>query len=242
MTINTDTYIGSYHVCWRNPNVSWKRQNCQSLGILFSRAARLPVIHPKHAWGSHPLRDLWDRCQVHGRPISPCGCRRKHCLNDGYDTWEVPGRCYSNMCVTIPLNCAYDHLMVGTFIVQHVPDWFPGTRFKALTKEAREMFKICTEGPMEYVRNAMKVCLSIELGIEPFSRSECVRQSGEKISQCIVSDCLSRLEDHEKTDFDDDVIRDFSATMFAGMPILCASTGSHVSDGRPHQPGPRRYA
>ena len=44
-------------------------------------------------------------------------------------------------------------------IVRYIPDWFPGTRFKALAKEARDKFKISVDGPFEYVKNAMKVCL-----------------------------------------------------------------------------------
>ena len=42
-------------------------------------------------------------------------------------------------------------------IVRHVPDWFPGMEFKALAKEARDKFKISVDGPLEYVKNAMKV-------------------------------------------------------------------------------------
>ena len=42
-------------------------------------------------------------------------------------------------------------------IVRYIPDWFPGTGFKTLAKEAREKFKISVNGPLEYVKNAMKV-------------------------------------------------------------------------------------
>ena len=41
--------------------------------------------------------------------------------------------------------------------VRHIPDWFPGADFKALAKETREKFKISIEGPMGYVKDAMKV-------------------------------------------------------------------------------------
>jgi len=50
----------------------------------------------------------------------------------------------------------YKHLM-NLLIVRYIPDWFPGTGFKALAKEAREKFKISVDGPLEYVKNAMKV-------------------------------------------------------------------------------------
>ena len=42
-------------------------------------------------------------------------------------------------------------------IVRYIPDWFPGTGFKVLAKEAREKFKTSIDGPLEYVKNAMKV-------------------------------------------------------------------------------------
>jgi len=42
--------------------------------------------------------------------------------------------------------------------VQYIPDWFPGTGFKALAKETRDKFKIAIDGPFEYVKHAMKVC------------------------------------------------------------------------------------
>jgi len=43
--------------------------------------------------------------------------------------------------------------------VRYLPDWFPGTGFKALAKAIREKYKIANDGPMEYVKNAMKVSL-----------------------------------------------------------------------------------
>jgi len=42
--------------------------------------------------------------------------------------------------------------------VRYLPNWFPGTGFKALTKEIREKFQISIDGPMEYVKDVMKVC------------------------------------------------------------------------------------
>jgi len=42
-------------------------------------------------------------------------------------------------------------------IVQYIPDWFPGMGFKVLAKEVREKFRASVDGPLEYVKNAMKV-------------------------------------------------------------------------------------
>jgi len=47
--------------------------------------------------------------------------------------------------------------LTDLLIVRYVPDWFPGTGFKASAKEVREKFKISVNGPLEYVKNAMKV-------------------------------------------------------------------------------------
>ena len=47
--------------------------------------------------------------------------------------------------------------LTNSSTVQYIPDWFPGTGFKAIAKEARDKFKISVDGPLEYVKNAMKV-------------------------------------------------------------------------------------
>ena len=41
--------------------------------------------------------------------------------------------------------------------MRYLPNWFPGTGFKAVGNEANEKFQIAVNGPMEYVKNAMKV-------------------------------------------------------------------------------------
>ena len=47
--------------------------------------------------------------------------------------------------------------MTKPWAVQYLPAWLPGTGFKALANEVREKYKISIEGPMEYVKSAMKV-------------------------------------------------------------------------------------
>ena len=74
----------------------------------------------------------------------------------------VPGKFLADVIPMCACLCAQTvtrkHLTVPP-IVRHVPDWFPGTRFKALAKEARDKFRISVDGPFEHVKNAMKVCL-----------------------------------------------------------------------------------
>jgi len=59
-------------------------------------------------------------------------------------------------CICVQI-VTYKHLTKPS-VVRYVPDWFPGTGFKALAKEVREKFKISVDGPFEHVKNAMKVC------------------------------------------------------------------------------------
>ena len=55
------------------------------------------------------------------------------------------------------LNVTPTKWLTEFWAVRYLPDWFPGTRFKALAKEVREKYQIANGGPMEYVKNAMKV-------------------------------------------------------------------------------------
>ena len=73
----------------------------------------------------------------------------------------VPGKFFVDIIPICAYLCAqtatYNHLTYP-LTVQYIPDWFPGTGFKALAKEARDRFKIAINGPFEYVKDAMKVC------------------------------------------------------------------------------------
>lgn len=75
-------------------------------------------------------------------------------------TVVVPGKFIVD---TIPIRAClctktvtYKYL-TNSLKVRYIPDWFPGTEFKALAKEARDKSKISADGPFEYVKNAMKV-------------------------------------------------------------------------------------
>jgi hypothetical protein len=84
--------------------------------------------------------------------------------------------------------------LTNPWTVRYLPDWFPGTGFKAVGKEARDKYQISIDGPMEYVKNAMKV--SSHNSPVRFFKPTATNQSGEGFSHSITSDCLSRLEDH----------------------------------------------
>jgi len=69
---------------------------------------------------------------------------------------------------------------------------------------------------------------------------KCNCQSGDDFSQSITSDCLSRLEDEEKTNFDEEVVRDVSGVMFGGKLLSSPRTVVHISH-KGLQPGLRQY-
>jgi len=56
-------------------------------------------------------------------------------------------------------------------------------------------------------------------GIELRLRPRCDQQSGEGFTHSITSDCLSRLEGNERTNFSEDIIREVSGNMFAGKLV-----------------------
>ena len=72
----------------------------------------------------------------------------------------VPGNFLAD---TIPIRaCATTQTVIykpltNLVKVRYVPDWFPGTGFKAVAKEGRDKFKISVNGPFDYVKNTMKV-------------------------------------------------------------------------------------
>ena len=43
--------------------------------------------------------------------------------------------------------------------VKNVPDWFPGAGFKQFARAGRGLFGIAVDGPLNYVKETLKVCL-----------------------------------------------------------------------------------
>ena len=75
-------------------------------------------------------------------------------------TVMVPGKFLADVIPIRACICAktvtYGYL-TDSLIVRYLPDWFPGTGFKALVKDTRDKFTISVDGPLGYVKNAMKV-------------------------------------------------------------------------------------
>ena len=91
----------------------------------------------------------------------------------------VPGKFLADVipiraCLCVQTVITNKHL-TDPRIVRHVPDWFPGTEFKALAKEARDKLERSIDGPLEYVKNAMKV------------RPQCIPRSDRILNQSIIT-------------------------------------------------------
>ena len=98
--------------------------------------------------------------------------------------------------------------------VKHVPDWFPGAGFKRFAKIGRELFKVAVDGPLEFVKQSLKVGL---LGIGthiPIMTLTDHEAGGRNVS--IAALCFDRVAELEDQGFDESVIRSVTATMYIG--------------------------
>ena len=81
----------------------------------------------------------------------------------------VPGKFIVDaipICVYLRTQSGIHKQLTKPWTVRYLPDWFPGTEFKAVTKEIRENFQISVDGPMEYVKSVMKVSSEYTMGLD----------------------------------------------------------------------------
>ena len=77
-------------------------------------------------------------------------------------TAMIPGKFLVDtipICVCLYSQMAFYKQLTTLWVVRYIPDWFPGTGFKAIAKAARDNYKISTNGPMKYAKDIMKVSL-----------------------------------------------------------------------------------
>ena len=43
--------------------------------------------------------------------------------------------------------------------MKYIPSWFPGARFKRFAEAAQKDFEIAVDGPLDYVKDGLKVSL-----------------------------------------------------------------------------------
>lgn len=97
--------------------------------------------------------------------------------------------------------------------VKHVPKWFPGAGFKRFAENARRMFDVAVDGPLEYVKESMKVWL--RGASANVSSANCDSQSGD----CNVSIASSYFDQEiafQNQGFDESDIRAVTSTTYIG--------------------------
>ena len=151
--------IASCHACWRNLSTSYESWTCKPTSTVnfFAKTCVSRIANFQRTPGAIILSITYgiDIKSADDRFLN-ANLEAAHALA----AVLVPGKFLADVIPIRACLCAqtavYRHLM-NLLIVRYIPDWFPGTGFKALAKEARDKFKISVDGPLEYVKNAMKV-------------------------------------------------------------------------------------
>ena len=154
--ITTNTHAVSCRVCWRRPRVSCGRWSCKPFPTPPSPEPSVyPSADPRSIPGAIILSITYGiDVESSGNPFLSAILEASH----GLTAILVPGRFPAD---TIPIRVCHcsqtapDQLM-ELWTVRHLPDRFPGSGFKALAREVCEKYELSIDGPMEYVKNAMK--------------------------------------------------------------------------------------
>ena len=101
--------------------------------------------------------------------------------------------------------------------VKHVPAWFPGAGFKQFAKTGQELFEVAVNGPLDYVKESLKVGLPIHDTYISFLGLNNAKDNENNIS--IASSCFDRVEELADQGYDESVTRSVTATMFVGETI-----------------------
>ena len=98
--------------------------------------------------------------------------------------------------------------------MRHVPGWFPGAGFKQFANVGRGLFDVAVDGPLDYVKESLKVRLPILR--TPIS---VLGLNGAKVNErnvSIAASCFDRVAELADQGFDESVIRAVTATAFIG--------------------------
>ena len=101
--------------------------------------------------------------------------------------------------------------------VKHVPDWFPGARFKQFAKTGRELFDVAVNGPLDHVKESLKVGPSVSRTYVSVLELNNSKVNGTNVS--VAASCFDRVEELADQGFDESVIRSMTATMYIGETI-----------------------
>jgi len=120
------------------------------------------------------------------------------------------------MFVPKPPNPCDNQLMIKPQ-VKHVPDWFPGARFKQFAKTGRELFDVAVNGPLDHVKESLKVGPSVSRTYVSVLELNNSKVNGTNVS--VAASCFDRVEELADQGFDESVIRSMTATMYIGETI-----------------------
>ena len=98
--------------------------------------------------------------------------------------------------------------------VKYVPEWFPGAGFKRFAKEGVRVFGMAVEGPLEWVKESLKV---IQCGLCECLDSwtdACDKSNGSDAS--IASSYFNRAVELQNQGFDEGDIRAVTAAIYIG--------------------------
>ena len=101
--------------------------------------------------------------------------------------------------------------------MKHVPDWFPGAGFKQFAKAGRELIDVAVNGPLDYVKESLKVGLPIHDTYISFLGLKNGKDNETNVS--IASSCFDRVEELADQGYDESVTRSVTATMYMGETI-----------------------
>jgi len=99
--------------------------------------------------------------------------------------------------------------------VKYVPEWFPGAGFKRFAKETRRLSELAVDGPLEYVKEALKVGSHGPRKPAPRYWTDCDDKSNRN-NVSIASSCFDRVAGLRDQGFDESDIRAVTATAFVG--------------------------
>lgn len=103
-------------------------------------------------------------------------------------------------------------LDLQSVLVEHVPEWFPGARFKTFARTSRRKFDAIVNGTFEYVKESMKVSLLCHVSQCRGSPGD---ESDERGNVSIARSCL----ESENQGFEESTIRAATATIYFGEEI-----------------------
>jgi hypothetical protein len=112
--------------------------------------------------------------------------------------------------------------------VKHIPEWFPGAGFKRFAKEGGRLFGMAVVGPLEWVKESLKVSQCGPRGPLDSWTDVCGKSNGSNAS--IASSCFDRVAELQNQGFNEDDVRAVTATTYIGEASSCYRCSAALPD------------